>query len=249
MIIFQWPVDGPITQRFGANPLSYKAFGLAGHNGLDLGVLEGTPVKAAAAGTVNRACMDGSGYGNHVRIDHGKDSVTLYGHLSTMKVKVGQEVKAGQVIGLSGNTGNSTGPHLHFEIRMPGGPEGYGGAVDPLLVLAKAATKLPKKPVLYQVKVAARAGVNLRDQPGIWGKIVGSAVYESVLDVYAEKDDPANAAGWVKVEAEREMWACVVMENNFLLLKVIDKPQSWEEALDAWARAKGFDGPKLEGRI
>jgi hypothetical protein len=240
MIIFQWPLNGPITQRFGANPLSYRVFGLAGHNGLDLGVLEGTPVKAAAAGTVNRACMDGSGYGNHVRIQHDEDSVTLYAHLSTMKVKVGQQVKAGQVIGLSGNTGNSTGPHLHFEVRMPGGPEGYGGAVDPLLVLAKKVAQ----PILYQVKVIARAGVNLRSGPGVGAGIVGSAVFESVLDVYAEKDDPASASCWVKVDPDRDMWACVVLENNFLLLKVNDNPITWEAALDAWARGKGYDGPK-----
>jgi len=228
------PVVGPITQRFGENAASYRVFGLAGHNGVDFGVLEGTPVKATAAGLVVRACMDGSGYGNHVRIEHGEDRLSLYAHLSQLKVKVGQDVKRGHVIGLSGNPGNSTGPHLHFELRLPGGPEGFGGAVDPLPLLEAE----PGASILYRVRVAARAGVYLRNQPGLNGEIVGGAGYDSLLDVYEEKNS------WVRVSPTLEIWACVQQANNFLLMKEIEKPVSWASALDAWARGMGYTGPK-----
>jgi len=135
----EWPVyrTAVITQRFGENPADYPK--TKGHNGLDFGIPLGTPVYAAAAGTVTRADMDSTGYGLHVRIQHKHpdsevdDCLTLYGHLQSLAVKAGQSVKAGQVIGESGNTGNSTGPHLHFEIRKVA--TNFLTCVDPLVYL------------------------------------------------------------------------------------------------------------------
>ncbi len=113
-----WPVNAPITSPFGWR------WGRM-HEGLDLGAASGAPIAAAAAGAVIYAGWLG-GYGNLVVIDHGGGLATAYGHQSSIAVSVGQEVAQGQVIGYVGSTGHSTGPHLHFEVRVD------GAAVDPL---------------------------------------------------------------------------------------------------------------------
>ena len=92
------------------------------HAGMDFSSATGTPVYATGDGTVSRADADASGYGNHIRIDHGYGYLTLYGHLSKINVKPGQAVKRGDVIGLVGNTGKSTGPHLHYEVHKDNEP-------------------------------------------------------------------------------------------------------------------------------
>ncbi|MFJ3667517.1 M23 family metallopeptidase [Streptomyces sp. NPDC090106] len=112
------------------------------HSGQDFAVSSGTKVFAAHGGTVVKAgsngAGDGSAYGNAIVIKHGNKTYSQYAHLSKIQVKVGQVVKTGQQIALSGNTGNSSGPHLHFEIRTTAN---YGSAVDPVAFLrAKGVT-------------------------------------------------------------------------------------------------------------
>ncbi len=119
-----WPVDGTITSGFGGRS-SPGGIGSTYHEGLDISVPEGTPIRAAQSGTVIAASYNG-GYGNYTCIDHGDALSTCYGHQSRLGVSVGQSVKQGQIIGYSGNTGASTGPHLHFEVRI------NGVAQDPL---------------------------------------------------------------------------------------------------------------------
>ena len=111
---FDWPVRGRISSPFG--PRWGKM-----HNGLDIAVVTGTPVKAAADGKVTFAGMNG-GYGILVVLDHGSGVETRYAHNSRLNVKSGQKVDRGQVIAFSGNTGVSTGPHVHFEIRYRNNP-------------------------------------------------------------------------------------------------------------------------------
>ncbi|MGB8349534.1 MAG: peptidoglycan DD-metalloendopeptidase family protein [Gaiella sp.] len=116
--VLGWPVSGPVTSGFGVR------WGRM-HEGIDIAVGEGTPVRAAAAGTVIYAGWM-SGYGNLVAVDHGNGLSTAYAHNSSLAVSVGQSVAAGEIVSYSGNTGNSTGPHVHFEVRV------NGSAVDPL---------------------------------------------------------------------------------------------------------------------
>jgi len=107
---FAWPMAGVITQYYAWY-----------HRGIDIATTHGTPILAADAGRVIVAGWpDNTGYGNRVMIDHGNGFVTLYGHLSVIKVTIGQTVNRGDQIGLEGSTGRSTGPHLHFEIRRTG---------------------------------------------------------------------------------------------------------------------------------
>jgi LysM repeat protein len=105
---------------FPVNSRNYTQFFWAGHPGLDIGLGEGTAVYAADTGTVTYAGWNVYGYGNVVVVNHGNGYETLYAHLSGYNVGPGQIVTKGQVIGSSGNTGASSGPHLHFEIRING---------------------------------------------------------------------------------------------------------------------------------
>jgi murein DD-endopeptidase MepM/ murein hydrolase activator NlpD len=123
---FVWPERGPITQLFGctdflAEPYEPKCPTLHIHTGLDIGANFGTPIGAADNGVVSLVNFGwGGGYGNYVVITHGNGYATLYAHLSAINVSVNQAVQQGQTIGAEGSTGNSTGPHLHFEIRLNG---------------------------------------------------------------------------------------------------------------------------------
>lgn len=110
------PVSGVITSRFG----SKERIRTTAHKGIDIGAPNGTPIKAAASGTVTCASYTTGGYGNLVVISHGNNIETYYGHASKIYVKKGQTVKAGDVIAAVGSTGRSTGNHLHFEIRKNG---------------------------------------------------------------------------------------------------------------------------------
>lgn len=117
------PVSGRLTSGFGWRNISVN--GNRFHGGVDLAAHSGTPVKAARSGRVVRAGWWGS-YGNAVAIEHIDGSETRYAHLNSVTVRAGQTVRQGDLVGTVGSTGASTGPHLHFEIRLA------GLAVDPL---------------------------------------------------------------------------------------------------------------------
>jgi murein DD-endopeptidase MepM/ murein hydrolase activator NlpD len=120
----RFPADGPISSSFGRrlHPIFHT---WRMHTGVDIGAGYGSPVRAAAGGQVVVAGVI-TGYGNAIVVDHGNGLATLYGHLSRFAVHRGEQVDPGETIGAVGNTGNSTGPHLHFEVRVNGTP------VDPM---------------------------------------------------------------------------------------------------------------------
>jgi GH25 family lysozyme M1 (1,4-beta-N-acetylmuramidase) len=177
-----WPTSFKwyITQYFGENPQYYKTFGLPGHEGIDIGTyLIGTPVLACNDGTIEEVSNDGS-YGMHITIKHLVGNIvfhTLYAHLSGFKVSVGDVVKKWQEIGLSGNTGNSTGPHLHLSLMIDGAITNYpNGLVDPMPYLQNDAVVINPNPVptpdptpnpVYTQFKEVLGGVRLRSTPAI----------------------------------------------------------------------------------
>jgi len=119
-----WPVVGTVTSRYGWRVSPWND-GNEFHAGIDIANGIGTPIVATADGKVVQNTW-ADGYGNLVQIDHGNGIVTLYGHNSQVVVKVGQNVKKGQVISYMGSTGRSTGPHVHYEVRV------NDNAIDPV---------------------------------------------------------------------------------------------------------------------
>lgn len=124
-----WPVDaGRLTDDFGGRFNPFGGYGTEFHTGQDIATAWGTPVSATANGTVIFAGWQ-SGYGQVVVIDHGGGLTTRYGHLSHVDATVGQTIKRGDIVGNVGSTGRSTGPHLHYEVRLNDEP------VDPMQYL------------------------------------------------------------------------------------------------------------------
>lgn len=123
-----WPVTGELTDGFGGRRNPFGGLSSEFHTGQDIATLWGTPVVAAASGTVIFAGWQ-NGYGQLVVIDHGNGLTSRYGHLSGIDVEVGQQIARGEQVGRVGSTGRSTGPHLHYEIRINDEP------VDPLQYL------------------------------------------------------------------------------------------------------------------
>ena len=114
----RWPVRGQVNSDYGSrvSPWSAKP---EFHSGLDIGAPVGTPVRAPAPGTVVFAGVHAE-YGQTLIVDHGNDTKSIYGHLSRLHVAVNQKVERGEAIALTGNTGRSSGPHLHYEIQVKG---------------------------------------------------------------------------------------------------------------------------------
>jgi len=121
----RWPVDGPLTSPFG---IRFRGLRPDLHRGVDIRVPDGTEIRSMARGRVRFAGVM-TGYGNVVWLDHPGGTLSVYAHLSSILVEVGEEVGGGQAIALSGHSGNASGPHLHFEIWR------RGKEVDPVPLL------------------------------------------------------------------------------------------------------------------
>lgn len=113
-----WPVSGVVTLEFGESDLPYQPF----HTGIDIAHKSGDPITPFMKGKVLSVNHLSWGYGNYVVVDHGNNIKSLYGHMSATTATAGQEVQPGDVIGKEGSTGWSTGPHVHFEIKVFGVP-------------------------------------------------------------------------------------------------------------------------------
>ncbi|MBW4597839.1 MAG: M23 family metallopeptidase [Brasilonema angustatum HA4187-MV1] len=147
-----WPTQGIISQGFR----KYQ------HEGIDIAGATGTPIVAAASGTVLKAGWNEWGLGNVVVLEHPDGSITVYGHNSRLLVKQGQQVNQGQVISEMGSTGNSTAPHLHFEVR-----KNHRLAVDPLTALPSLiAGKIPQRQMTSHTTVAFQANHEISQVSG-----------------------------------------------------------------------------------
>ena len=212
MVSLMYPVSGRVTQGFGENPQNYVQFGLQGHNGIDFACSIGTSVKAAEEGEVIRAKWDNTGYGNYVKIQHEDLTYgvyyTLYAHLSSYAVSVGQRIMKGQVLGYSGNTGNSTGPHLHFELELPWSRNyGYNNRVDPTSYFTGGGNQVTTTPpVSYSLpvqkgkaRVEATAGLNIRVEPNKYAISLGTASYGTLIDWDGEVVEDVDGVKWLKL--------------------------------------------------
>ena len=221
------PVNGPITQLFGENPERYKKWGFPGHNGVDYGIPNGTPVGAAAAGTVAAVSFENGGYGNFVKLSHMDGSrpyFTYYAHLANATVSPGQKVKTGATIGLSNNTGASTGPHLHFGVKIDGQNPAYKGYVDPMPLFTTGgevdstdmtstdqfadAMKLPN--LSFEV---LSDFLNVRNGPGVEFSIVGQLLKGAKIT----SKRLHSKSVWIEYEPGK--W-CAVAFNGIVNLKV-----------------------------
>lgn len=167
-----------ISQLFGPSSIDYSRFGLKGHNGIDFAGQIGDEILAAADGTVIHVGYEPEGYGHFILIDHGQH-VGVYAHLKKILVNVWQRVAQGKQIAEMGNSGNSTGPHLHFGIRPKNydRDNGYRGYVDPQSFFTISTPphnaqlegiKLSRVKILYD-------GVAVRSYPGITDNVIEHA--------------------------------------------------------------------------
>lgn len=181
------PFEGkfPVTQRFGE-----KITDLSGHKGIDYALYYGTPVLAALDGKVLRTAHLATGYGSHVVLEHEGGLQTVYAHLSSVSVSIGMTVREGQEIGRSGNSGNSTGAHLHFEVRRLGVPVDPEELLFPAEALPAGARRV-SVPELY-----------VRSGPGTEYAIVDSLRQGTVVS-----GDVTSETVWLKIGTNR--WVAV----------------------------------------
>jgi len=116
----RWPVRGRVNSEYGSRPSPWTGRSTP-HEGIDIGTPSGTPIESPAPGRVVAASL-GAAYGKYVMLDHGNGIRSRYGHLKELDVHAGDHVEKGQVIGLVGSTGRTTGPHLHYEVIVQGKP-------------------------------------------------------------------------------------------------------------------------------
>lgn len=242
----------PISQQFGENPASYRQYGLAGHNGLDIALTVGEKVYAAGSGVVTVAENLGtSSYGRQVRIQH-EEALTIYAHLSRLNVEVGQKVNAKDVIGWSGGSvddpyaGNSTGPHLHFEIRpTAGGVPGYNGAANPLPLL-RGHDYNPSAVPIYQVQVVTQQ-LNIRTQPDITSRIV--VMVEKGCEFSVLEEIRKENRLWLRLKAPYARYLCAE-ENGVTYARRLFTYSSnlagagWAESVTAFLKSIGYTGPE-----
>ncbi len=181
------PFEGefPISQRFGE-----KITDPTGHKGIDYALYYGTPVLAALDGKVIRTAHLTSGYGTHVVLEHEGGLQTVYAHLSSVSVSIGMAVREGEELGRSGNSGNSTGAHLHFEVRRLGVP------VDPEELLCPAVSAQPGSRRVCVPELYVRSG------PGTNYTIVDSLKQGTLVN-----GETTAETVWLKIGTDR--WIAV----------------------------------------
>lgn len=217
-----------VSQHFGENPQYYSQWGLSGHNGIDFACPTGTRIIAVAPGQVTQVRTDDTGYGHHVRVVHEVDGVrftAIYAHFSRNMVEVGQQVELGTVLGLSGNTGNSTGPHLHFEIRPesevhPGTFVSGAYAVDPEPFFVAYTPDQTPAAILYAARVLPVYGLVIRSTPYVTvANRIGVHLQGAVFDVVEETTDEQGNK-WVRANSTVRQWSCWGMNGNVWLEKI-----------------------------
>jgi len=249
-IVLLRPLRGnfAVTQGFGENAAFYQAhpeWKTKGHNGTDYGCPEGTPVYAAHDGQVGRIGYEDGGYGNFVRVNTRWGRV-IDAHLDQYVVAMGQVIVAGDFIGFSGNTGCSTGPHLHHEIRLDGMENnGFNGAVDPetytptLSLKGEGEEPSPQPSPSQGEGVEAQASpwvgegvktgkvaigsLNVRDGVGTGADLVGTVLFGKTVKVDKSMRDALGNL-WVHGTIE-DVWMAAEYGGESYLTLVVPSPQ------------------------
>jgi hypothetical protein len=221
--LFPVPSTSIVTQSFAEHVHRAKVNKWKNYNGgIDWAIPSGSPIVAAQAGVVTMVRNDATGYGFHVRIQHEGGFLTIYGHMMDAAVRVGDVVIAGEVIGRSDNTGNSTGPHLHFELRNKSGE-----AIDPAPRLVTFLAPIPgpgpgpipgpgpepepgdggepipvgeepeEFPALPLAQVISPIGLNVRMGPGVVNAIVGFLPVSTPVEVLRKVMDGGDT--WLQI--------------------------------------------------
>jgi hypothetical protein len=227
--LYPLPPNSIVTQTFAEHERRRELNGWTNYNGgIDWACPTGTPIKASQDGVVTVVRSDATGYGTHVRIEHTEGNTkytTIYGHLKDIGVGMGDRVSAGEVIGTSDNTGFSSGPHLHFELR-----KGIQ-AIDPAPLLVKTLAELrgedvqpdavirttasgvePQQfPVLPRVRVLV-ATLNIRLAPGVENRITGSLSMDNEVEVFRK----INMGNDVWLQIGYEQYIAMQYDGNTL---------------------------------
>lgn len=211
-LTLKWPTEyRTITQQYGARPEYYKQFGLKGHEGIDFRAPEGSKIFSCTDGTVVLAQQDDGRhpYGTHIRVQYGPYTL-VYAHLSKLLVSSGDDVKAGQIIGLAGNTGNSSGAHLHLTLLRD------GFIVDPTPLLENDMRVSLNDNRWTPVRARARYDtVNLRDRP--WGSIIDQLPNTWTRARILEEEMDGD---WlpITIDAQTLLW----VHNNYVITEEIE---------------------------
>ena len=208
---FLYPVSPSsiVTQTFAGHEHRREINGWTNYNGgIDWGIPTGTSIKAAQIGTVITVRNDATGYGTHVRIEHVEGNTkytTIYGHLMKCNVAVGDVVNAGDVIGKSDNTGNSSGPHLHFEVRRGTQP------IDPAPFLVKTVANLVGE------EIPGEEPVDLGSEPAQFPGLPKAHILVATLNIRSEPNIESRIAGTLIMDDKVEVLRKVTQGNDIWL--------------------------------
>lgn len=218
---FLYPVPSTsiVTQTFAEHVHAARVNNWQNYNGgIDWAVPTGSPVVAAQSGKVTQVRNDATGYGHHVRIQHEGGYLTIYAHLMDSVVRVGDQVQAGQVIGRSDNSGNSTGPHLHFEARL------NGAAIDPAPLMVSTLIEESTEPALEpglepsefpklpKARVISGIGLNVRQAAGTIYPKTGWLANGTTVDVMRGIQDGEDV--WLQIGYQQ--WIAQQYEGDTL---------------------------------
>ena len=215
-----------LTQEFGVNKASYEKFGMMGHNGLDYGLPTGTQIIAPHGGKIIEAASDPSGYGLYVKIENEKEGSVL-AHLQSIQVKVGDVVSEGQPIGLSDNTGNSTGPHLHWGYYLipRNRQNGYAGYINqlPLIMVFAPVTPVPLETPnpgyapTFEGMTVEKDGITYKSYKDTAGKLLWKI--ESNTDWKKKYEDEVKAHAETASKLERAFQEAAKLQERIIKAK------------------------------
>lgn len=247
-----------ISQKFGENPQVYSRFKMLGHNGLDFAIPENTEILACFDGTITKIGYDATGYGNHIRYRDGNGCEVICGHLNQISVSEGAQITTGQIIGLSGNTGFSTGPHLHFGMRIYKNGcvqnycNGYFGYVDPLLYLPMYQSAETSNEVITEVPEPQDSSVKSIPMPKAhavsdWAKDSLEFVVDAgISNGERPSDFITREEFWLTLYhfAEHLEIADTMDEDfepiDFSKLAIDQRPSEWAEFAYLWVKENGI---------